>query len=244
MPVAAIAGGVVLDDIAGEHDVLVRHVDDDIPGRMGAAQEAEVDAALAEEDAHLVGEGGRRPRQRRNVGDILVALEQAREAHELGLAVLGAALGDHRAGLVAHDDRRCLIGGRAQHAHGVVVGQHQMADRLVGDFAHLLDHLAGQARGGLRLDDHDAVVADDDAGVRIALGGEGPQALADLGEGDLLLGHVALGGEFLAHGGCPLVLQFGSAKALRAPPGGVSIGRRRRWRRAAPSATAPRRPAA
>ena len=50
-----------------------------------------------------------------------------------------------------------------------------MADRLVGHLAHLFDHLVGKPRRGLRLDDHHAVVADDDAGIGVALGGEGPE---------------------------------------------------------------------
>jgi hypothetical protein len=42
------------------------------------------------------------------------------------------------------------------------MGQHQVADRLVGDRADLLDHLPRKPRRRLRLDDHDAVIADDD----------------------------------------------------------------------------------
>ena len=54
-----------------------------------------------------------------------------------------------------------------------------------------------------RIDDQHAVVADDDAGVRVALGGEGVEVAADLGEGDRLLGHVARRGEALAHSTAP-----------------------------------------
>ena len=53
--------------------------------------------------------------------------------------------------------------------------QHQMADRLVGDRADFFDDLVGKARRCLRLDNHHAVIADDDTGIRIALGGEGPK---------------------------------------------------------------------
>ena len=62
-------------------------------------------------------------------------------------------------------------------------------------------------RRGLRVDHHDAVVADHDAGVRIALGGEGVDVAADLGERDRLGGHVAARGEFLSHAleiSCPI----------------------------------------
>jgi len=51
----------------------------------------------------------------------------------------------------------------------------------------------------LGFDDHDALVTDNDAGVWITLGGEGPQALSDLIEGDFLFGHVALGCECFGH---------------------------------------------
>ena len=45
---------------------------------------------------------------------------------------------------------------------------------------------------------HHAVVADDYAGVRVSLCGEGPKALADFRERDFLLAHVALRSECLA----------------------------------------------
>jgi gamma-glutamyltranspeptidase/glutathione hydrolase len=65
-------------------------------------------------------------------------------------------------------------------------------DALVGPGrAHFLDHFVGQTRRGLRLDDHDALVAYDDAGVRIAFRREGVKIAADLGKGDLLVAHVA-----------------------------------------------------
>ena len=60
------------------------------------------------------------------------------------------------------------------------MGQHDMGDRLVRHLADLLDYLVRQPGRGLGLDDHHAVVADDDAGVRVALRREGPEILADL----------------------------------------------------------------
>src|SRR2546423_1291878 len=50
-------------------------------------------------------------------------------------------------------------------------------------------------RRGLRVDHHDAVVADDDAGVRIAFGGEGIAVLREPLEADLLRLEVALRGK-------------------------------------------------
>ena len=201
MPVAAVAGGVVLDDVAGEHDLLVRHPDDRVAGGMGAADLLDLDLAVAEIDGHRIREGGGRPGQ---AGDALMALEQAGEALELAVPVLLAALDHHGAGLVRHDDLRVAEGAGAEHADRVVVGQDHMADRLVGDLADLGDDHLGQARGGLGLDDHDAVVADDDARIRVALGGEGPEILADLGEADFLFAKIALACECLRHARPPV----------------------------------------
>jgi hypothetical protein len=51
----------------------------------------------------------------------------------------------------------------------------------------------------LGVEDDRAVVTDDDAAVGIALGREGVEVAADLGEGDLLLGHIAGGGKVRGH---------------------------------------------
>src|SRR5690606_34394336 len=92
------------------------------------------------------------------------------------------------------------------HAHRVVVGQHDVLDRQVGDLAHLGDHALRGHRGGGGIDDHHAVVADDHAGVGVALGGVGPGVVGQLLPADLLLFEVGLGGEFLgAHAGAPVM---------------------------------------
>ena len=57
----------------------------------------------------------------------------------------------------------------------------------------------GEPRSCLGVHDHHAVIADDDAGVWIALSGEGPETSANLSEGDLLFGEIALRGECLGH---------------------------------------------
>jgi hypothetical protein len=153
-------------------------------------------SAPAEIDGHPVGKRRRWPGQ---AGDRFMALEQARETAEFAVPILLAAFDHHGARLVAHDHCRGLVGGGAEHAHRVVVGQHQMADWLVGDGTDALDDLLGQPRRRLRLDDHDRLIANDDTGVRIALGGEGMDVAADLGKGDCLFRHVAGGGELLGH---------------------------------------------
>ena len=107
MPVAAIASRVKLDDVAGEHHVGVRHEGDYVAGRMRAAEELQIDAALAEIKGRALVKRQRRPGQSWNA---LVALEQAREALELGVPVFLAALDHHRARLVGHYDFRGAIG--------------------------------------------------------------------------------------------------------------------------------------
>ena len=222
MPVAAIAGRVVFHDITREHHVLIRHMDHDIARRVRAAQMHQVDPAVAQIDGHVIAEGRGGPSQ---AGDALMPLEQARETLELAVPILLTTLHHHGAGLVAHDDLTGPKGGCAQHAHGVVMGQHHMADRLVGDRAHAVDHLVRQTRGRLRLDDHHGLVADDDAGIGVPLGGEGIHTLAHFGEGDLLFGHVALRCKSLGHG----------SSFLRSVPGqgwdasgGDSLGKKKR----------------
>jgi hypothetical protein len=87
------------------------------------------------------------------------------------------------------------------------VRQHHVLDRLDRDFAHTLDHLPRQHRRRLRIDDDDAVVADDDAAVGVALGGKGIKLRPDLTERDLLVLEVAGGGEIGRHVGASSLSQ-------------------------------------
>ena len=73
------------------------------------------------------------------------------------------------------------------------------------------DDVLRHDRRGLRVDDHHRVVADDDAGVRIAFGRVGVRVVGQLVEADLLLVEVGLRREFLfAHGNVPEVTLEGS----------------------------------
>ena len=85
----------------------------------------------------------------------------------------------------------------AEHAHRVVVRQHDVLDRLVAHLADAADHVLRHRRRGLRVRHQHRVVADDDAGVRVALGGVRIGVIRELGEADLLLFEVGLGGELL-----------------------------------------------
>ena len=73
----------------------------------------------------------------------------------------------------------------------MIMGQNNMANRFIGDAAHTVDDLIGQPRGGLRLDDHHTVIADDHARIRISLSGKGIKPLAHFGETDLLFRQIA-----------------------------------------------------
>jgi hypothetical protein len=139
--------------------------------------------------------------------DRIGALEQAREAADLARLVLLAALHDHVAGDIRADDLACAISGSAEHAHGVIVREDDVVDGLVGDLAHALDHRLGHPRRRLRVEDEDAVVADHDPGIGVALRSVGVDAPADLVEGDRLLAEVRAGCE---GGFSPGILSFGS----------------------------------
>jgi hypothetical protein len=126
-------------------------------------------------------------------------LEQARKALDLGLVVLRPALDDQLARRLAADDVLRLVGRGAQHAHGVIVRQHHVLDRLVGDTADAFDHGLRHLGRRLGVDHHDRVVAHHDAGIGIALGREGVGMFGQTAERDPLFRHVGLRGEGLGH---------------------------------------------
>src|SRR6059058_4929395 len=72
----------------------------------------------------------------------------------------------------------------------MIMRQHDIFDRLVGDGAYPLDHFVGHRRRRLGVEHEAAVIADDYCGIGIAFGGEGIEIGADLGEGEFLLGHI------------------------------------------------------
>jgi hypothetical protein len=77
--------------------------------------------------------------------------------------------------------------------------EQDVFDRLVGDPSDAIDHLAGHDRGGLGVDDHHAVVADDNPRIGIAFGSKGIKIGADGVEGNGLVGQIASRGEIRAH---------------------------------------------
>ena len=201
MAVAAITCRVVFDDVAGEHHLLVRNERDDVARRVRASEEHQLDPAFAEIDRHPVSEGHGRPGEARNA---LMTFEKARKARELAVPIFLPAFMDHRLAGLRGDDFRGVIGRCAKNPHRVVMRQHDMLDRLVGHATDLFHNLVGKARRRLRVDDHDAFIADNDAGIRVALGREGPQVAPDLGKADRLFAEVALRCEALSHDTVPL----------------------------------------
>src|SRR5262249_21778250 len=65
------------------------------------------------------------------------------------------------------------------------------------DLANAPNNILRHHRRGLRIDHHHRLIANDNAGVRVALGRVGIGVLGELVEGDLLLLEVGLGREFL-----------------------------------------------
>ncbi len=170
---------------------------------------------LAEEQGHFLFEHERRPRQARHRFD---AGEETRETFDFRLHVRFATLDDHLVRAAARDHllraffeiRRC-----AEHAHGVVVRQHDVFDRFVGNAADLCDEVLRHGRRGGGVDDQHAVVADDHARVRIAFSGVRVGVLGQLGPRDFLDFQVCLGCECLCHACLPQKLDVRRDGRLR-----------------------------
>ncbi len=128
-------------------------------------------------------------------GNALLAAEQARKPADLAVHILLAALDDQPARDVGGDDLGARIAGCAQHAHRVIMREHDMLDRLVGDLRDARDHVLRHLRRRLRVDDQSAVGPDHHAGIRIALGGVAVEALAEFVEADDLVGEILGAGE-------------------------------------------------
>ena len=100
---------------------------------------------------------------------------------------------------VGGEDFRAGIGRGAEHAHGVIMRQQDIFDRLVGDLGDAIDHLLRHHRRRLGVDDHHAIIADDHPGIGIAFGGEGIEIGPDRVEGDGLVGEIGGRGKIRAH---------------------------------------------
>ena len=128
--VAGIRCGVELDQVAREQDLLLGQPGDGVALGVAAAHLQQLHLELAEPDAHLSAERDGRPRHaRRHALDVA---EQARETADLAGLVGLAALDDQVVGVAAGDDVLGLVARCTQHAHRVVVAEHDVLDRLVG----------------------------------------------------------------------------------------------------------------
>ena len=226
MRVAAIGRGAELDQVAGEQHLLLGQPGDRVAACVAAAGMDDLHLARAQPQRHPLVEDEVGPGQ---AGDRLLGAEQAREALDLGIHVLLAALDDHAARDVAGDDvDPLLVAGGAQHAHGVVVGEQHVADRLVGHLADLRHQLLGHHRRRARVDHQHRIVADHHARVRVALGGQREHAGRQLVEGLALLGQIALARECLAHVDTSLTPRAGCSGRLPARSRRRSSARPRR----------------
>jgi hypothetical protein len=151
---------------------------------------------LAEPKRHFTAERHRRPRQSGHAFD---GLEEAREALDLALHVLRAALDDQIVRIRAGDDFLRRVARGAEHAHRVIVRQQHVPDREVGDAADAPQHVLRHHRRRLCIGDQHGVVADHDAGVRIAFGRVGVRVFRQAIEADRLFLHVRTGRKGLRH---------------------------------------------
>jgi hypothetical protein len=199
MRVAHVGGRLGLDQVACEADALVGEPHHDVAGGVAPAEVAQLDPPIPQVEAEGLAECLGRPRQ---AGNRLGALEEPRHAALLGCPVGQATLLDERRRLLVGDDPPRPEGAGTQGAHGVVVGQHQVAEGQVGERPHHVDPLARHDRRGPRLDGQHALVANDAADVRVALRGEGIDPLGKALEGRFLDGEIRARGEGLGTHRC------------------------------------------
>ncbi len=197
--VPGVQGGLRLHQVTGEQDPLTGQPGHEVALGVAAARVAQHQLApvAAEVDAELGVEGERWPGQ---AGDGRRLPEQPGHPGQFRLPVLPAALGDQRPGPLVGDDHVGVERARAEHAHRVVVAEHQVAHGLVGVLAQRGQPLAGRHRRGQRLEADEEVLALDGADVGVTLGGECVHPVGEHLQGLLLGGEIRGRGKgFLAH---------------------------------------------
>ena len=203
--VAGVASGIGFDQVAREQHFFRRHPHHRVATGVASAGVHDFDFELAHPQGHLVLEHQGRPRQ---AGDGVKVVEQARKALVLGLHVLRAALDNHFVSALAGNDflhASVFVARSAQHAHRVVVRQHHVFDGLVSHFTNFGDQALRHHRRGQCIANQHRVVANDDAGVRVALGGVGPAVVRQLNESGFFDLKVSDGSEVAsAHGESPV----------------------------------------
>jgi hypothetical protein len=196
--VAGVERCLGLDEVTGEHDPVLGQPGDDVALGVASAEvlQDEVTAVAAERDDISVGEREGRPGETR---DAVGLLEQPWHPAVFAGPVLHPALLDEEPGALVGDDLVGLEGARAEHAHRVVVRQHEVADRLVGVLAQLDQPVPSGRRGRPGLERRRGSPPLDRPDVRVTLGGEGVDTVGEHLEGLGLGGQVGRGGERLAH---------------------------------------------
>jgi hypothetical protein len=111
--------------------------------------------------------------------DLLRLFEEPWHPAELALPVLFPSLVDEAPRRLVGDDLLCFKGAGPEHADGVVVGQHDVAHRLVGVLAQLGQPLAGRGRRCPDVEADEEVLALDGADVRVPFCGQGIDAFAE-----------------------------------------------------------------
>jgi len=150
--------------------------------------------------SHHAAERQRRPRE---PGHALDGAEEAREALDLALHVLRATLDDEVVRILARDDLLRAVTGRAEHAHRVIMREHDVAHRQIGHAANALHDVPRHHGRRLRIGDEHCFVADDDAGVRIAFRGVRIRVRREPVEAHALLREIGARCECLRHGRIP-----------------------------------------
>ncbi|MNV12595.1 hypothetical protein D3C71_1032040 [compost metagenome] len=165
---------------------------------MAATQLQQLDLHLPEPQGHLLVESHGRPGEAgRNAFHIA---KEARKTADFAGLVLFATFDDQVIGVLTRNDLLWIETAGAEHPHRVVVSQHDVPDRFVGDLANAAYHVLGHCRRGLRVGNQHGVIAHDNACVRVSLGGVGVGVFRKLGECDLFLLEVGMGGKFLGCG--------------------------------------------
>jgi hypothetical protein len=163
--VAEVGRRAVLEQVAGEDDLRVRHRDDDVVVGVAPAQVPQLDhpAARIERQRVVAGE--------RAVGriddDLTQVVGQVWLAGDQPPALPLAGLADHRCAADVPPDR-CRAEDRVpEHVVGVAMRVDHDADRSRRQLAEVVADLSCVARGRPRVDEQHALVAEHDSEVLV-----------------------------------------------------------------------------
>jgi hypothetical protein len=194
--VAHVRRGARLDEVAGEEHALLRQPHSGVALCVPAPEVEQLHLPPAEVEPQRVREGHVRIRQ---AGDRVDIREEPREPARLRLEVGLATLEDPAARPLVRDDPVRLERRGAEHADGVVVREHEVADGLVCEPTQLVEPLARMRRRRACVDGEHGLFADHRPDVGVALRGERHDAGREFLERRALLLDVGTGRERLRH---------------------------------------------